>query len=110
MMPLPMLDRATCVAEVVDFLYRWQTLIGAFLGTLGGLFAALLVAHSARRREEIISAMLAIRDLTEFIAMKDVCDRLYRRSKRHCTTGGSSHDSCIDGPSSLENSRRHRCV
>ncbi len=41
------------------------------LGGLIGLFAALLVAYDARRREERSAAMLLIADLTSVIAMKD---------------------------------------
>ncbi len=47
--------------ELFCFLEKWQTLIGAFIGGIVGLLAALLVARDARRREEKTAAMLLVK-------------------------------------------------
>lgn len=49
----------------MDFIFKWQTLIGATLGGIIGLLSALVVASSARRREEISSAMVLVSNLAE---------------------------------------------
>ena len=51
--------------ELISFLEKWQTLIGAFIGGIVGLLAALFVARDARRREERAAVMLLIGDLAE---------------------------------------------
>ncbi len=51
--------------ELICFLEKWQTLMGAFIGGIVGLLAALLVARDARRREERAAAMLLVGDLAE---------------------------------------------
>lgn len=49
--------------EFIDFLYKWQTLVGSILGGIFALSVALIVGHSVRRREDISSGMLIIGDL-----------------------------------------------
>jgi len=49
--------------ELISFLRNWQTFIGAFIGGILGLLAALIVARDARRREERAAAMLLVTDL-----------------------------------------------
>src|ERR1700751_2803611 len=51
---------------MVNFLFKWQTLIGSFIGGLVGLLAALIVAYKERRRDENASARLIIADLMCF--------------------------------------------
>ena len=50
--------------RLVDYILKWQTLIGSILGGVFALLTALIVARSARHRDEqasgiIVSATLA---------------------------------------------------
>lgn len=56
------------IYAMIEFLDKWQTLIGAAVGGLIGLLAALIVAHDARYREERSAAMLISVDLTSVLA------------------------------------------
>jgi hypothetical protein len=56
---------------MIEFLGRWQTLIGASVAGITGLLAALIVARDARRREERSAAMLVLADLTSVVAAGD---------------------------------------
>ena len=49
----------------VEWLDKWQTLIGSLIGGLVGLLAALLVARDARGREERAAAMLLVSNLVK---------------------------------------------
>ena len=69
-----MLSECT-VTEVVAFLEKWQTLLGALLGGVIALGVALIVARSATRREERISAILLISDL---MAVRAAAENLVR--------------------------------
>lgn len=51
------------MAEFLETLFKWQTLIGSIMGGLFALFAALIVASYVRRREEVASAMLVLSNL-----------------------------------------------
>ena len=53
------------MGELVTFLAKWQTLSGAFLGGVFSLSVALMVAYVARRREDVVAAMLVVGNLTE---------------------------------------------
>ena len=53
------------IIEILSLLKEWQTLIGSILGGIFALLVALIVAHSARRQEEISSGMLVIGYLVE---------------------------------------------
>ena len=50
---------------MIKFLYDWQTLVGAFIGGVIGLLAALLVARDARHREERAAAMVLVADMVK---------------------------------------------
>lgn len=49
--------------SLLDFIFKWQTLIGAVLGGLFALATALVVALTMRRREEVASGMVVVSDL-----------------------------------------------
>ena len=51
--------------DLISFLSKWQELIGALLGGLLGLMAALIVARDARRREQRVAAMVLTVDFIE---------------------------------------------
>lgn len=53
--------------EMIDWLFKWQTLLGAALGGLIGLLSALIVAHSQRRREELSAAMVLTGNLVKVV-------------------------------------------
>jgi len=48
----------------IEFIFRWQTLIGAVLGGMFALATALIVAYSMRRREVVAAGMIVITNLT----------------------------------------------
>jgi len=52
--------------DFIFLLNHWQTLVGALVGGIFAIGAALLVARDARRREEVSAAMLLIGNLVEF--------------------------------------------
>lgn len=58
--------------ELICYLEKWQTLIGAFIGGIVGLLAALLVARDARKREQRAAAMLLVGDLAEVRTASEV--------------------------------------
>ncbi|MFZ3091249.1 MAG: hypothetical protein WA240_11580 [Nitrospirota bacterium] len=64
------------ICAMIEFLYKWQTLIGAAIGGFIGLLAALIVAHDARHREERSAAMLVSVDLTSVLAAEDALREL----------------------------------
>lgn len=64
------------IYAMIEFLDKWQTLIGAAVGGLIGLLAALIVAHDARYREERSTAMLISVDLTSVLAAEDALREL----------------------------------
>jgi len=47
----------------LEFIFKWQTLIGAVLGGIFALAAAFVVALTMRRREEVASGMVVVADL-----------------------------------------------
>lgn len=49
--------------SLVEFISKWQTLIGAVLGGIFALATALVVALTMRRREEVASGMVVVADL-----------------------------------------------
>jgi len=53
--------------EFVDFLCKWQTLLGAAIGGIIGLLSALIVAQSARRRDEVSAAMVLVANLAKVV-------------------------------------------
>jgi len=54
--------------ELVKWLCKWQTFLGAAIGGIIGLLSALIVAHSARRREEISAAMVLVGNMVKVVA------------------------------------------
>ena len=56
------------ITELIEWLYKWQTLLGAAIGGIIGLLSALIVAHSARRREETSAAMVLVGNLVKVVA------------------------------------------
>jgi hypothetical protein len=48
----------TEIMRLVDFILKWQTLIGSIIGGLAALATALIVARSARHRDEQASGMI----------------------------------------------------
>jgi len=60
--------------KLIEFILKWQTLIGSIAGGIFALLTALIVARSARRRDELASAMIvsatlaAVRVVSETLA------------------------------------------
>jgi hypothetical protein len=61
---------------MVEFLNKWQTLIGSILGGIFALAAALIVAFVIRRREEVASGMLAVSNLARVRNANEVLEKL----------------------------------
>lgn len=63
----------------MDTLLKWQTLIGSILGGVFALAAALVVAMTVRRREDVASGMVVVSILLEiriaFEALKDLAEK-----------------------------------
>jgi len=53
--------------ELISFLHKWQTMIGAIIGGIFALFVALLVAYKARRQEDLAAGMLLTGNLISII-------------------------------------------
>ncbi|MES9900947.1 MAG: hypothetical protein ABW148_18270 [Sedimenticola sp.] len=49
--------------ELINFLNKWQALVGAVIGGVFALWVALLVAYKARRQEDLAAAMLLVGNL-----------------------------------------------
>ena len=64
---------------MIDFIFKFQTLIGAVLGGLFALAAALVVALTMRRREEVASGMVVVSDLAavrvEYEALNSLAEK-----------------------------------
>ncbi len=69
------------ITEFVQILYKWQTIAGAFLGGFFAIIVALVVAYSARRREEIASAMLLVGTLAEIRNANETLTKLATEKK-----------------------------
>ena len=65
--------------NLMDILFKWQTLIGSILGGVFALAAALVVAMTVRRREDVASGMVVVSTLVEvrtaFEALKDLTEK-----------------------------------
>ncbi len=57
------------VSSIVEFLDHWQTLVGAMLGGLVGLWAALIVARAQTRRDLRAAAYMLSSELTSISAI-----------------------------------------
>jgi len=55
-------DGLQIMENLISSFREWQTLIGACIGGVIGLLAAMIVAWDARRREKRAAAMLLIAD------------------------------------------------
>lgn len=51
------------MTELIETIFKWQTLIGSIMGGIFALLAALVVASVVRRREEVASGMLVVANL-----------------------------------------------
>lgn len=64
---------------MIDFIFKWQTLIGAVLGGLFAIATALVVALTMRRREEVASGMVVVSDLAavrvEYEALNSLAEK-----------------------------------
>ncbi len=69
----------------IEFLGKWQILIGSLIGGVVGLLAALVVAYSQRRRDENASAMLIIGDLTIFAGA--ICEAINSQPESNTDKG-----------------------
>ncbi len=49
--------------DFIIWLYKWQTIIGSFIGGITGFIAAQWVASNARTRDEVVSAKILIMDM-----------------------------------------------
>ena len=67
------------MAEFIDFLYKWQTLVGSILGGIFALWVAFIVGHAVRRREEVSSGMLLIGDLAKVRIMSEALNELAKK-------------------------------
>jgi hypothetical protein len=65
--------------SLIDFIFKWQTLIGAVLGGLFAIATALVVALTMRRREEVASGMVVVSDLAavrvEYEALNSLAEK-----------------------------------
>ncbi len=64
------------MTELIETLYKWQTLIGSTLGGIFALLAALVVASVVRRREEVASGMLVIANLIKVRTTSEALDHI----------------------------------
>jgi len=60
------------MAEFIDFLYRWQTLIGSILGGFFAFCVAFIVGHSVNRREDVSIGMLLVADLAKIRIVSEI--------------------------------------
>jgi hypothetical protein len=67
------------IEDLISFLQKWQTLIGAFIGGILGLLVAWIVARDARRREERAAAMLLITDLHNVRISSETLDEIVKK-------------------------------
>jgi len=61
---------------MVDWLFKWQSLLGAIIGGIFALGVALLVSYKASRREELTAAMLVVANLVTVKAAAKSLDEL----------------------------------
>lgn len=75
------------ITEIIEFLNKWQTLIGSLVGGFFALCVAIIVGNALRRREDISSGMLLLHDLanvrssfqaiTEVAKKKNINEKAY---------------------------------
>lgn len=54
-------------ADAIAFLREWKELVGAAIGAITSVAVALMVANSAKRREDVSAAMVLVGNLTSII-------------------------------------------
>lgn len=64
------------MAEIIAATKDWQPIIGALIGAIAALGVALLVAYSARRREDLSAAMVLVGNLMTLKAAEDAIKRI----------------------------------
>lgn len=64
-----MTDHFDCL--FLKWLFQWQTLIGSLTGGIFALFTALIVARSARKRDELASGVIVSATLASVSVMSD---------------------------------------
>lgn len=69
------------MTELLNLLYKWQTLIGSILGGLFALSVALIVAYSVRKREEVASGMLVVGNLAQVRNVNIVLEELAKKKE-----------------------------
>jgi hypothetical protein len=62
-------------ADLIAFLKEWKELVGAAIGAFASIVVALLVAHDARRREDVSAAMVLVGNLTSLIAAANTLEK-----------------------------------
>lgn len=67
--------------ELIETLFKWQTLIGSILGGLFALSAALVVAYYVRRREEVASGMVIVANLSKVRTTSEALDHIAKDAK-----------------------------
>ncbi len=66
---------------LIDLILKWQTLIGAIIGGLAALATALIVARSARHRDEQASGMIVSATLTAVCVVSETLATLSSQEK-----------------------------
>lgn len=67
--------------EFINFLQKWQEIVGAFIGGMTGFVAAFFVAYDARRRDEVTSAKILIGDLLAISGRTEASDQYVQRKE-----------------------------
>jgi hypothetical protein len=67
--------------SLVEFISKWQTLVGAVLGGIFALATAFIVAHTMRRREELASGMVVVADLAVVETAAEALNSLVEQEK-----------------------------
>lgn len=62
----------TTMVELIEFIYKWQTLIGSIFGGIFALCVALIVGHAVNRREDVSVGMLLIADLANIRIISEI--------------------------------------
>jgi len=67
--------------NLLEFIFKWQTLIGAVLGGIFALATAFVVAITVRRREDVTSGMVVIADLAAVRIAAEALNSLAKHEK-----------------------------
>ncbi|MCF6258296.1 MAG: hypothetical protein L3J98_00580 [Gammaproteobacteria bacterium] len=69
------------MGNLVCFLEKWQSLVGAIIGGIFALMVALLVAYKAKRHEDVAAAMLVVANLVAVKSASNVLSQLSKDKK-----------------------------